>query len=96
MYCIIVFVGIAGIFNFVLLSILAIGSFARDTPINVQKTSLNSLDNVLYEGKQWVVLVAGTSGWDQYRHQVMKLSRNHNSSNYQYTTMFNICESIQI
>lgn len=76
MYRIIAFVGVAGIFNLVFLSILAVGSFARDTPVNFQQTSVKSVDNNLYKGKQWVVLVAGTKGWEQYGHQVLKLSRN--------------------
>lgn len=66
-----IFFGVTGIFNLVLLALFAIASFAKNTPLNEFKID-NSLSDSLYEGKQWVVLVAGTNGWKRYRHQVLK------------------------
>ncbi|VVC37939.1 Hypothetical protein CINCED_3A023572 [Cinara cedri] len=49
---------------------LSIGCFAG----SVQKNDSNpktkrKIGNSVYEGKQWVVLVTGSSGWENYRHQ---------------------------
>eukprot|EP00102_Acyrthosiphon_pisum_P007858 XP_003243611.1 PREDICTED: legumain [Acyrthosiphon pisum] len=51
-----------GIFNLVSLTLFAIGSFAVHEP-----KSTNEEINV--RGKKWVVLVAGSDGWNNYRHQ---------------------------
>ncbi|KAL4100790.1 hypothetical protein QTP88_020819 [Uroleucon formosanum] len=51
-----------GVFNLVSLALFAIGSFAEHEP-----ESIDDGNNVL--GKKWVVLVAGSDGWNNYRHQ---------------------------
>jgi len=53
---------ITGAFNLVALALFAVGSFANEkNPTN---------DDIFWEGKKWVVLVAGSDGWSNYRHQV--------------------------
>ncbi|KAF0758290.1 legumain-like, partial [Aphis craccivora] len=50
-----------GVFNLVALALFAVGSFANENnPTN---------DNLFSVGKKWVVLVAGSDGWNNYRHQ---------------------------
>lgn len=48
------------------LALFVVGSFAGQN--NPNPTN----DDSLYEGKKWVVLVAGSKGWSNYRHQVFK------------------------
>ncbi|KAL5236595.1 hypothetical protein ACI65C_004005 [Semiaphis heraclei] len=50
-----------GVFNLVSLALFVIGSFAAHEPNPTNEE--NSI------GKKWVVLVAGSSGWNNYRHQ---------------------------
>ncbi|CAH1731446.1 unnamed protein product [Aphis gossypii] len=52
-----------GVFNLAVLALFAVGSFAGNNNQNPTK------ENDLYEGKKWVVLVAGSKGWSNYRHQ---------------------------
>lgn len=54
---------ITGVFNLVSLALFAIGSFAVHEP-----KSTKEIFSV--GGKKWVVLVAGSDGWSNYRHQV--------------------------
>jgi len=52
------------------LALFAVGSFAGNNNQNPTE------DDSLYEGKKWVVLVAGSKGWSNYRHQVFKSFNN--------------------
>ncbi|KAF0758289.1 legumain-like [Aphis craccivora] len=52
-----------GVFNLAVLALFAVGSFAGNNNQNPTE------DDSLYEGKKWVVLVAGSKGWSNYRHQ---------------------------
>lgn len=52
------------------LAFFAVGSFAGNNNQNPTK------ENDLCEGKKWVVLVAGSKGWSNYRHQVFKSFNN--------------------
>jgi len=54
---------ITGVFNLVSLALFAIGSFAVHEPKSTNK-------EISVGGKKWVVLVAGSDGWSNYRHQV--------------------------
>jgi len=54
MFC---FVLCIGVFNLICLTLLVIGSFAAKIPENDS-------------GKKWVVLLSGSAGWNNYRHQV--------------------------
>ncbi|XP_015367844.1 PREDICTED: legumain-like [Diuraphis noxia] len=49
------------VFNLVLLALFVIGSFAAHEP--------NSTNEENTIGKKWVFLVAGSDGWNNYRHQ---------------------------
>ncbi|KAF0712089.1 legumain-like, partial [Aphis craccivora] len=51
------------VFNLTVLALFAVGSFAGQN--NPNPTN----DDSLYEGKKWVVLVAVSKGWSNYRHQ---------------------------
>ncbi|XP_060858673.1 legumain-like [Metopolophium dirhodum] len=51
-----------GVFNLVSLALFAIGSFAEHEPESTNK-------EISVGGKKWVVLVAGSDGWNNYRHQ---------------------------
>lgn len=55
---------------YVLLSLLVIGSFAANIPENKNQNNQNDGENFFGIGKKWVVLVAGSYGWNNYRHQV--------------------------
>ncbi|XP_022166863.1 legumain-like [Myzus persicae] len=52
-----------GVFSLVSLALFAIGSFAAHVP----KSTAN--EESFVGGKKWVVLVAGSEGWSNYRHQ---------------------------
>jgi len=58
-----------GVFSFVSLALLAIGSTAILLP-NSYRKSFTDNENHFFGGKKWVVLVAGSDGWNNYRHQV--------------------------
>jgi len=64
---------ITGIFSFVSLALFAIGSAAIYVPYNYRRPYIESERvNSFFEGKKWVVLVAASDGWNNYRHQVMQ------------------------
>lgn len=54
---------IVGVFFLVLVSIL----------VNIEGRSISQFLNQESEGTKWAVLVAGSNGWDNYRHQVIIL-----------------------
>ncbi|XP_001943941.2 legumain [Acyrthosiphon pisum] len=57
-----------GVFSFVSLTLFAIGSAAIHVPYRkpwIDSETVNSF----FGGKKWVVLVAGSDGWNNYRHQ---------------------------
>lgn len=55
---------------FVLLALLTIGSYAANIPENKNQNNESHDKNFFGIGKKWVVLVAGSEGWYNYRHQV--------------------------
>ncbi|XP_025192744.1 legumain-like [Melanaphis sacchari] len=57
-----------GVFSFVSLALFAIESLAIHVP-NSYKEPWTDTENRFFEGKKWVVLVAGSDGWRNYRHQ---------------------------
>lgn len=80
---IIVFVNVTGKFYLVLIALFAIESFTTGIPLNEEENTDNSIGNSLYEGKKWVVLVAGTRGWNKYSNQVLKFTESHQIINKQ-------------
>lgn len=54
------------------IALLAIGSFAANIPNHENLEEWSKTEHVSGYGRKWVVLVAGSSGWDNYRHQVSK------------------------
>jgi len=54
--------------NLVCLVLFVFGSFVAKAHV-VQNDHQKKQDNDI--GKKWVVLVAGTNGWNNYRHQVV-------------------------
>lgn len=55
------------------LMLFTIGSFALHVPTFLKlKTQLKNRSSK-FGGKSWVVLVAGSSGWSNYRHQVTNI-----------------------
>lgn len=64
---------IPGFFNLAVLALFAVGSFAVHIPKHHDLESKEDNENgFLKKGKKWVVLVAGSKGWNNYRHQVTK------------------------
>ncbi|XP_060847426.1 legumain-like [Rhopalosiphum padi] len=57
-----------GVFSFVSLALFAIGSTAIFVPSSYRKP-WTDIENNFFGGKKWVVLVAGSDGWNNYRHQ---------------------------
>lgn len=55
-----------------LLALFACGSFAISVPKYEHIKSMVEDDNSFFGGKKWVVLVSGSRGWYNYRHQVTK------------------------
>lgn len=63
---------ISGFFNLTLLALFAIGSLAVHLPKRHDLESKENNENgFTKKGKNWVVLVAGSKGWNNYRHQVI-------------------------
>lgn len=63
---------ISGSFSLALLALFAIGSFAVHLPKHHDLKSKENIENgFIKKGKNWVVLVAGSKGWNNYRHQVI-------------------------
>jgi len=59
------------IFNLSLIAFFAIGALALNTPRNKNHDIIENIKDKLFgRGKKWVVLVSGSSGWQNYRHQV--------------------------
>ncbi|XP_027844283.2 legumain-like [Aphis gossypii] len=56
------------VFSFVSLALFAIGSTAILLPNSYRKPWTDN-ENHFFGGKKWVVLVAGSDGWNNYRHQ---------------------------
>lgn len=61
---------IIGLLHFILLTLFAIGSCAIDIPNKNNDKKTNK--KFPYSGKKWIVLVAGSKGWINYRHQVIQ------------------------
>lgn len=61
---------VTGVFSFVSLALFAIGSTAIFVPSSYRKP-WTDIENNFFGGKKWVVLVAGSDGWNNYRHQVL-------------------------
>lgn len=59
-----------GAINLVLLALFAIGSYGANIPKNKDQDVEDSGENFFEFGKKWVVLIAGSNGWFNYRHQV--------------------------
>lgn len=62
-----------GVFNVVSLALFVIGSFALNVPEDLHlkdETKGINYKDLTIGGKKWVVLVAGSSEWVNYRHQV--------------------------
>lgn len=57
-----------GVIKLAFLALFAFGSNAASVPENDYNN--NDDDNFFDFGKKWVVLVAGSDGWHNYRHQV--------------------------
>lgn len=53
--------------------LFTIGSFALHVPMyNHPKINTSEKHDFTFREKKWVVLVAGSLGWSNYRHQVSK------------------------
>lgn len=65
-----IFVWAKGANNLVLLTLFAIGSYATNIAKNKDQDLEDSDKNIFELGKKWVVLIAGSYGWYNYRHQV--------------------------
>jgi len=67
---IILLICITEVFCFVLLALLTAGSYAANIPENKNQNTESHSEHFFDIGKKWVVLVAGSEGWYNYRHQV--------------------------
>ncbi|VVC37946.1 Peptidase C13, legumain [Cinara cedri] len=58
-----------GTFHLVSLALLAVGTIAAHISNHENLDNFLIKDNSQNGGKKWVILVAGSNGWDNYRHQ---------------------------